>query len=95
MLKTVNASWSHDEVESNGQPKNPKVNTVTTILDGNLQSQKTITYDTRMNVTQEKQTDWGSGAPGAVILQTDNTYQNWTGTNLWRLSSKTVTATLR
>jgi RHS repeat-associated protein len=95
-LKTVTSSWSQAAVLSNGQPQNPQVNTITTILDGGEASQRSLTYDANMNVTQDKITDWQWATTGsAPILQKDVTYTTIAVpnvTNVIRKSSETVTA---
>jgi RHS repeat-associated protein len=95
-LKTVTSSWTQASVLSNGQPQNPQVNTITTILDGGEASQQTLTYDANMNVTQEKVTDWQWAATGpATIAEKDVTYTTIAVpnvTNVTRKSSEILTA---
>ncbi|HEX7288579.1 MAG TPA: RHS repeat-associated core domain-containing protein [Candidatus Angelobacter sp.] len=47
---------------------NPRYSSLTTILpDTNQQSKVTFSYGTYNNVIEKDETDWGAGAPGAVI----------------------------
>ncbi len=85
-------SWTQDAIESNNQARNPRIQTATTTLDANIQSSKTITYNTNFNVTQEQTRDWGSGAPGDLVFQRDVTYTLIASPSFERPQVETISA---
>src|SRR6266404_5562152 len=90
--KKVVPSWTQDAIESNNQARNPRIQTATTTLDANMQSSKTITYNTNFNVTQEQTRDWGSGAPGDLVFQRDVTYTLIASPSFERPQVETISA---
>src|SRR6266404_2887905 len=90
--KKVVPSWTQDAIESNNQARNPRIQTATTTLDANIQSSKTITYNTNFNVTQEQTRDWGSGAPGDLVFQRDVTYTLIASPSFERPQVETISA---
>jgi RHS repeat-associated protein len=91
VLKRVQGSWSQTGIEANGQANQPRVNSITTILDGMAQSTKTLTYDSDNDVTQDKTTEWSFGVPGPVVSQTDITYTA-IATNYKKVATQTLSA---
>src|SRR5262249_17520632 len=54
---------------------NARYKSLTTILsDTNQQSKTTYTYGAVNNVIEQDETDWGNGAPGAVLRKSTFTY---------------------
>ncbi len=71
---------------------NPTVQSVTTTNNTGQVSQVGFVYDGYNNITDKKEYDWGSGAPGALLRETKNTYETasaYVALNLVRLPTET------
>lgn len=64
LLKTINETWAANSTPSSR----------TIILENNQQSKTETVYDDYGNLTEIRDYDWGSGAPGSVIRTTQMTY---------------------
>jgi RHS repeat-associated protein len=69
-LRTVNTTWA-----TNGSPA-----TQVTILPTTLQTEVDTTYDSYGDLTQMKEYDWGSGATGSLLRETDISYSTISAT---------------
>src|SRR6266481_2074032 len=77
LLRTILKSYVYDPQpipSLSNLPGNAKLASITTILENNQQSQTTFDYDSFGNVTQEKEYDYGSGAPGSLLRRTTFSY---------------------
>lgn len=90
LLKTITKTWTGEPANINNGPdcgftlENLRVVSETTTLDSGQESQvqtdyETFTYDgsfvaTRMNPTERREYDYGSGGVGPLIRKTDYTY---------------------
>ena len=79
-LKTVSSTWSNQGVASNGQPDQPRVNEITTVLDSQMTSTKELTYDSDGYLIKEEVEVWRFNDQNPpVALQRDMTYTPATG----------------
>ncbi len=70
-LRTVKNNY----VAQSGCMNSPQLASQTTILDDtNQQSQVSFTYDRYNNITDQKQYDWGAGAPGKFLRDVQTAY---------------------
>ena len=84
LLRTINTTWA-----SNGSPA-----TKITILENNQQSKMATSVDSNGNLLSMSEYDYGSGAPGAALRTTTNTYLSTsTYTNL-NILNRVITETV-
>jgi RHS repeat-associated protein len=76
-MRTINTAWSSSTSTFNITPTSQTV----ILEDGSTQSEVEIAYDTNGLLQSQKEHDWGSGAPGAV-LRTTNFYYSTAYSNL-------------
>jgi RHS repeat-associated protein len=74
-MRVINNTWGHD-----GASANPRITQVkTTLSDTNQQSKVEYDYTSYGNVSEIREYDYGSGAPGSLTRKTTMTYE--TGSN--------------
>jgi RHS repeat-associated protein len=83
LLSTVNTTWA-----SNGSPA-----TKISILANNQQSKLATNFDSNGNLLSMSEYDYGSGAPGAVLRTTTNTYQSASAYTSLNILDRVITKT--
>ncbi len=65
---------SGDAYNRENYQNDPQALQTLTVLDTNQQSLSTLQYDRYNNVTDRKEYDWGAGAPGGLLRETQSSY---------------------